>query len=75
MHVTQRQLAESITGLARIAQDLREAADADPLEDTRGLLVPASVKGLRMHADFLERVTQELLKLIDDEIPVKLPKD
>ena len=72
MVVTQRQLAESIINLSQVSKDLRGAADAEPLEETRGRHVPASVQGLRSHADFIDRVVSELLSLIDDEEPVEV---
>lgn len=72
--VTQRQIAESVGGLRAVARDLHEAADGEPVPDTRGKIVSASVSGLRAHADFLERVVRELLELIDDEEVIRLPR-
>jgi hypothetical protein len=74
MFVTQRQLAETIAGIQSIAQDLRGATDVEPIPDTRGRIVPASAEGLKSHAEFLERAARELLNLIDDDVPIEVPK-
>lgn len=73
MSVTQRQLVETVSGLRSVARDLRENADGEPIEKTKGRAVPSSVTGLRSHADFLERAADEILQLIDNENPVKVP--
>ena len=75
MFVTQRQLAETIMGLQHVARDLRNAVDVEPLEGTKGTVVPASKEGLLTHAEFLQRAAEELLSLIDDDVPVVVPKD
>ena len=72
--VTQRQIAESVAGLRAVARDLHGAADGEPVPETKGKIVSASVSGLRAHADFLERVVRELLELVDDEEPITLPR-
>ncbi len=66
MAITQRQIAESVAGLKLVARDLIEAADGDAVEGTKGRIVMTTVKGLRSHADFLDRVATELLELVDD---------
>ena len=71
MAVTQRQIAESIAGLKLVVKDLTEAADSDPVEGSKGRIVMTTVKGLRSHADFLDRVASELLELIPEE-PVEV---
>jgi len=73
--VTQRQLAESVSDLRLVAKDLRATADGEPLQGSKGKAVGASVRGLRSRADFLDRVAEEILTLIDDETPVSVPKD
>lgn len=69
MAVTQRTLAETVSELHKVSRDLREAADGEPLPGTKGKIVPASIRGLRSHADFLDRVADELLELIDERPP------
>ena len=73
MPVTQRQLVETISELHKVSRDLLEAADAEPLPDTRGKIVPASVRGLRGFAEFLDRVSRELTELVEDT-PVTVEK-
>jgi len=71
--VTQRQLAETIAGLRTLARDLRESSEQEPIPGTKGTAVPASVEGLRSHAEFLERAAEELILLIDDDVPIEVP--
>jgi hypothetical protein len=75
MAVTQRMLAETVSELCKVARDLREAADEEPLPETKGKVVPASVRGLRSYADFLDRVGRELMELIDGDTPVEVEAD
>jgi len=73
MPVTQRQLVETISELRKVARDLEEVADGEPLPETRGKVVPASRRGLQAFSDFLDRVAEELTELIEDK-PVEVPK-
>lgn len=66
--VTQRDIADSVSGLRDIAKDLRSAA-AQP--ENGQVLVRASA--MINHAAYLEQVASELLTLIPDT-PVKPPK-
>lgn len=75
MTVTQRDLAETISEMHNVARDLRETADDEPIVGTKGKAVPASIKGLRSSADFLDQVVQELRELLDDEKPIVVPKE
>jgi hypothetical protein len=74
MAVTQRTLAETISELRKVGRDLRGAADEEPIPGTKGKIVPASARGLRAYGDFLDRVADELLTLIDDEAPVEVER-
>jgi len=74
MKVTQRMLADSAVQMRLIAKDLREAANGEPLAGTKGLAVPASVIGLRAYSEFLDKASEELLALVDDEDPVEVPR-
>lgn len=74
MKVTQRMLADSALQLRITAKDLLDAANGEPLVGTKGSIVPASVVGLRAYSEFLERVSEELLALVDDEEPVEVPR-
>ena len=72
MAVTQRILAETVSELRKVSRDFRTTADGEPLPGTKGKVIPVSAPGLRASADFLERVAQELLELIDGETPVEV---
>lgn len=71
--VTQRDVAESISGLRGVAADLQQAVNSNPV--VQGLppgtvLVQANV--LARHARYIEGVADELLGLIPEK-PVSVP--
>jgi len=72
--LTQRDLADSISGLRLEARKLRAAGEPDPNVENavgRGNAVVSGV-ALQRTADYLDRVADELLTLIPDQ-PVKTP--
>jgi len=68
---TVRDIADTCTGLARVAESLREAAGAPLIEGAKAPLVPVQVAGLLESAQYLETVTAELRELLPAE-PVEL---
>lgn len=73
--VTQRDIAETISGLRKVSKDLREAANGKPLEGISIAAVPVAVAPLLGHAEFLDQASEELLQLIDGESPVQVEGD
>jgi hypothetical protein len=74
MRVTVRDLAETIAGLRRLADDLRGSADGGPFEGIEEGFVVARRSGLKSGAEFLDRVIDELLDLMP-ETPVQALED
>ena len=61
---TQRDIAESVTGLRGVAADLYAAAQGETVQDMEPPTVLTTVQGLTNAADFLTTVANELMELI-----------
>ena len=72
--LTQREVAESIVGLQQVARDLRVASRTPPLEGYGTAVVAVTASGISDNAAFIERVAEELLRLIDGAVAIEIPE-